>query len=313
MVTFCVEDTITDILTVTLVDAFGLNSAWVLTDTALNILQISDSNVIDFTGLGDGNCLIWHLSFEEGLEGAAVGANASGLSGCFSLSNSIAVTRTAICEEMPVCEVDGGQITLADSSSAVTICVDDDIEEPITVTLANASGDNSAWVVTDTALNIIEIDTNNTFVFDNAGVGVCLIWHVSHDGTITGAEVGANAGALGGCFDLSNSVEVIREGGCGGSTCEDATSTTDLTLCEGETIVIGGIEINTAGTYIDTIMKADGCDSISITNLEVLALTTSTVEESACAGTVFTFEGVDYDVPGSYSITVPERQLHLSV
>ena len=46
--------------------------------------------------------------------------------------------------------------------------------------------------------------------FETTGVGVCLIWYVVFE-DITGAEVGANAADLGGCFALSNSIQVTRE------------------------------------------------------------------------------------------------------
>jgi len=133
--------------------------------------------------------------------------------------------------------VQGGQIFLSDSTTTVTICVDDDMEEPVTALFSQAPlGDNSVWVITDTALNILEIDTTNTFVLDGAGVGVCLIWHVSHDGSITGAAIGSNAGDLGGCFALSNSITVVREDGCGGPVCMAEGGS--LTAADGATSVV---------------------------------------------------------------------------
>ena len=348
-ITFCVEDTIPDIVPVTLEGAIGSNSQWLITDTSLQILRIDTTNVIDFTGLGDGNCLIWHLSFEDDAMGVDPFLDDPAVSGCFDLSNSIAVTRTALCDEMPpVCEditvsfdvsicpdesfdfnglvitepgsfidtlmtadgcdsivvanvilldvptrlesqsicegesitfmdsvisipgeyiftvdaptgcdslitltldflameqctldcsVEGGTITLPDSMTSVTICIDDNIEEPITESLANASGPNSAWVITDTSLNILRIDTTNTFVLDDQAPGVCLIWHLSFEDGLSGAEIGANAGALEGCFDLSNSIEVLKEDGCGPPppTCDVMAST--ISTIEGETMV----------------------------------------------------------------------------
>jgi hypothetical protein len=71
----------------------------VITDDSGVILglppTLADVEGIDFDAAGEGVCLIWYLRFEDGLEGAAMGENAADLSGCFSLSNSITVTRTA--------------------------------------------------------------------------------------------------------------------------------------------------------------------------------------------------------------------------
>lgn len=69
----------------------GTNSQWVITDTAAVILDLPAPPPFDLTGLGVGDFLLWHLSFEDGLMGATVGQNAGDLEGCFDLSNPIAV------------------------------------------------------------------------------------------------------------------------------------------------------------------------------------------------------------------------------
>ena len=77
--------------------ATGTNSTWVVTDDQGVILglppTLADVEGINFDGAGAGVCLIWYLRFEDGLQGAVVGENANDLAGCFSLSNSIMVTR----------------------------------------------------------------------------------------------------------------------------------------------------------------------------------------------------------------------------
>jgi len=78
-------------------NATGTNSTFVITDDMGNILglppTIAALEGVDFDGAGVGTCLIWYLRFEDGLTGAMMGENASDLDGCFSLSNSITVTR----------------------------------------------------------------------------------------------------------------------------------------------------------------------------------------------------------------------------
>lgn len=46
--------------------------------------------------------------------------------------------------------------------------------------------------------------------FEGTGAGTCLIWHLSFEDDLTGAEVGMNAADLEGCFDLSDSIVVVR-------------------------------------------------------------------------------------------------------
>ena len=77
--------------------ATGTNSTWVVTDDQGVILglppTLTDVEGINFDGAGAGVCLIWYLRYEDDLQGAVVGENANDLAGCFSLSNSIMVTR----------------------------------------------------------------------------------------------------------------------------------------------------------------------------------------------------------------------------
>lgn len=77
--------------------ATGTNSTFVITDDQLNILglppTLEAAQQVDFDAAGTGTCLIWYLRFNDGLEGAEMGANAADLEGEFALSNSIEVVR----------------------------------------------------------------------------------------------------------------------------------------------------------------------------------------------------------------------------
>ncbi len=72
----------------------GANSQWVITDERGYILGLPGSFTgPNFDAAGVGVCFVWHLSYEDGLEGLAVGNNIESLDGCFNLSNSIYVQR----------------------------------------------------------------------------------------------------------------------------------------------------------------------------------------------------------------------------
>ncbi|MCB0705821.1 MAG: T9SS type A sorting domain-containing protein [Saprospiraceae bacterium] len=214
----CAGDGTADPINVTLTGSEGANSAWVITDQAGNILDLPAGPPFDLEGAGGGICLIWHLSFEDGLEGAVIGNNATELSGCFDLSNPIEVTRTG---------VDGGSITTSDPT---TICVSDGVPDLINVTLTGEEGANSAWVITDQAGNILDLPAGPPFDLDGAGAGTCLIWHLSFEDGLEGAEVGQNASDLVGCYSLSNPITVVRNSVTGGEI-----STNDPTeICVGD-------------------------------------------------------------------------------
>ena len=86
---------------ITLTGNIGDNSQWLVTnEDATVILGLPDSYTgPDFNAAGVGVCKIWHLSYADGLEGLVPPTEGdhlvAGLSGCFSLSNSITVTRKA--------------------------------------------------------------------------------------------------------------------------------------------------------------------------------------------------------------------------
>ncbi len=188
-------------------DAVGSNSTFVITDDTGVILglppTLADLEGVDFDGAGGGVCLIWYLRFEDGIEGAEVGMNANDLSGTFSLSNSITVTRNA---------PNAGTI----SGGPFTFTVDGTPDFVSGITLdGTATGTNSTWVITDDLGNILGLPPTLADVeavdFDGAGVGVCLIWYLRFEDDLEGAMVGLNANDLQGCFSLSNSITVTRQ------------------------------------------------------------------------------------------------------
>ncbi|PIA81163.1 hypothetical protein BFR04_15835, partial [Gaetbulibacter sp. 4G1] len=193
---------------ITLEGNAGSNSQWVVTDSEGNILGLPPSPyVVDFDGAGAGTCLVWHLSFDGDLEGAAMGNNASDLVGCYSLSNPIKVVRKNKVD--PICDVNGGYLK---AGGLYLFCQGDGVDDFATgIELKTNAGSNSQWVVTDVEGNILGLPpTPDAVNFEGAGPGVCLIWHLSFD-TIYGVEEGNNVFInLSGCYDLSNPIPIFR-------------------------------------------------------------------------------------------------------
>jgi hypothetical protein len=189
-------------------DVAGTNSTWVITDDEGNILGLPPTldavKGVDFDGAGAGVCLIWYLRYEDGLVGAEMGMNANDLEGCFSLSNSIQVTR--------LMGANAGEI----AGGPYDFCVDGtpDFVDGITIDDSEAYGSESSWVITDDEGNILglppTLDAVKGVDFDGAGPGVCLIWYLRYEGELEGAEAGMNANNLKGNFDLSNPLTVNR-------------------------------------------------------------------------------------------------------
>ena len=196
----CAGDGVSDAFDVTLDGAMGDNSLWVITDDALNILATPPSAPFDLEGAGEGVCLIWHLSYADGVDLTGV-TNAADLMGCYDLSNPITVTRNG---------VNGGDLAIAGSGATeIEIVAGDGVSDAFDVTLDGAMGDNSLWVITDDALNILATPPSAPFDLEGAGEGVCLIWHLSYSDSVDLTGV-TNAADLMGCYDLSNPITVTR-------------------------------------------------------------------------------------------------------
>ena len=94
---FCVGDGVEDNIpagSITLTGNAGTNSQWVVTDDLGNILGLPPMpSVVNFDTAPPGNCQVWHLSFEDGLEGLEVGMNVADFVGMYSLSNPVLVVR----------------------------------------------------------------------------------------------------------------------------------------------------------------------------------------------------------------------------
>ncbi len=249
--TICAGDGVSDAFDVMLMNNEGTNSAWVITDEAGNILGLPAAPPFDLEGAGAGTCLVWHLSFEDGLTGAMVGNNAADLGGCFSLSNPITVTRLTGADCAPTCDAEGGAITTTDGATDLTICAGDGASDAFDVTLTGNSGTNSAWVITDAAGNILALPAAPPFDLEGAGAGVCLVWHLSFEDGLMGAAVGNNAADLDGCFDLSNPITVTRNGVNGGELAT-ADGTTELTICAGDGV---------SDAFDVTLMNNEGTNS----------------------------------------------------
>jgi len=78
-------------------------------------------------------------------------------------------------------------------------------------------------------------------------------------------------------------------------------STTDASICEGETYSFNGLDLNTGGTYSATLTGANGCDSTAVLNLTVLPLLNSSIEATICSNESYDFNGLTLSDAGTYT------------
>lgn len=259
-------------------EVMGTNGSWVITDANDNILGLPETmealEGVDFDGAGAGVCFIWYLRYEDGLTGLEAGMNTGNLSGSFDLSNSIMVTRSAL---------NAGTL----SGGPFTFIVDGtpDMVSGITIDNSAATGDNSTWLITNEAGEILGLPGTLADVegvnFDGAGAGVCFIWYMRYGNELTGLEVGTNTSDLNADhFGLSNAIMVTRNalnaGVISGGPFE---------------FVVDGVEDNVSGITIDNSEAVGDNNTWVITNEqgEILGL----------PGTLADVEGVNFDGAGA--------------
>ena len=198
---FCIDGEEDNVSGIELTDNVGSNSAWIVTDDQGNILGLPPTpEVVDFDGAGPGVCFIYHISFEDGLEGLEGGNNINtDFDGVYDLSNGISVTRIL---------TDGGELT----GGPFEFIIDGEADNVSGIELTGNEGPNFAWIVTDDQGNILGLPPTPEVVdFDGAGPGTCFIYHIAFADGLTGLEGGSNINSdLAGCFDLSNGIEVVR-------------------------------------------------------------------------------------------------------
>ena len=107
--------------------------------------------------------------------------------------------------------VSGGLLALENGETVIDVCRGDGVSDAFNVTLAEQTGEFSAWVVLDAFRNIISIPSGPPFDFENAtSDGLCIICHVSYNGSLSGFEVGQSADAVTGDVSFSNEISVTK-------------------------------------------------------------------------------------------------------
>lgn len=76
-------------------------------------------------------------------------------------------------------------------------------------------------------------------------------------------------------------------------------------ICPGDAYTVGTSTYTMAGNYVDTLISANGCDSVVNLTLSALAPTIATVNAAICQGQTYAFGGQTLSMAGSYNDTIP--------
>lgn len=97
-------------------------------------------------------------------------------------------------------------------------------------------------------------------------------------------------------------------------------STTEASICAGETYLFAGENLADAGTYTAHLTSSNGCDSVAVLHLNVMPMLITTLEATTCANVAYPFHGLALSLPGTYTAVLTASNgcdstiiLHLSV
>jgi len=159
-----------------------------------------------------------------------------------------------------------------------------------------------------------------SFTVSATGTGLTYQWRIGTTNLVDGGNIsGATTATLtinpATILDVASNYNVVVTGTFAPSETSNnvsltinpiATSNTSTSICQGDSILIGGIFQNSPGNYTDTIVGGSslGCDSVITTTLSVNPIATSNANATICQGDSILIGGVFQNSPGNYNDTI---------
>ncbi len=81
------------------------------------------------------------------------------------------------------------------------------------------------------------------------------------------------------------------------------TSSSNVSICQGDSMLINGVYYATAGAYKDTVISSFGCDSVVTYNLSINMVSVANSNVIVCQGDSVLLNGNYYSAAGSYPFT----------
>ena len=199
---FCLSNDSEEIVTAKLKGAEGSRSAWLVTDFAGNILDISSKPTFQISKYQQEIIEIRHLSFEDGIKGLTEGGKLQKLEGCFDASNSLRLFLRII--EGSILKTGGGL-------EEKTICYPGGSRNEVYVEGEGGTGSRAMWLITDLDSTILEMPNNPPFSLEELEQDTLLIWDLSYEELLVEVKIGGQLQDLAGCYGLSKPLRLIRD------------------------------------------------------------------------------------------------------
>ena len=178
----------------------GENTVWALADVNNKVLAIPENpETIDFDGTEPGICILWHVSYNGTLENLVVGDQFGDIDGedFAVVKDPIQINRTAVIVDPPApAKAVGGILTGGPFNFTVGDGTPDFMSN---IKVEGNSGENTVWALADVNNKVLAIPENpETIDFDGTEPGICILWHVSYNGTLENLVVGEQFGDIDG-------------------------------------------------------------------------------------------------------------------
>src|SRR6185312_347046 len=86
------------------------------------------------------------------------------------------------------------------------------------------------------------------------------------------------------------------------------SQTIDTSICQGDSVIVGGSTYNSTGTFTVVIPNSQSCDSTITLNLTVRPTTSQTIDTSICQGDSVTVGGTTFNSTGTFTVVIPNSQ-----
>jgi gliding motility-associated-like protein len=178
--------------------------------------------------------------------------------------------------------------------------------DSVIINIVNAPGANftySAPFCEGDTITVLPTFGANGFagVFSSNPGGITFVSTVTGEINLLTSSAGTftiynNLAASGGCAAVVDSFQIVVN--------PIFTTAANTSICTGDSILLGGIFQNSAGTYNDTLATTFGCDSIIQTTLAVNPIVTNPQSAAICIGDSILLGGVFQTTGGVYNDTL---------
>ncbi len=186
-------------------------------------------------------------------------------------------------------------LPVSTSNQNISICTGDSVlingnyESTIGTYSTTYTSVNGCDSVATTNLSVLPASTNNQ------NVTIC-----SDDSVLINGIYESTAGTYSDTLTSANGCDSIVAVNL--AVLPTSSSTQNVSVCTGDSVLINGNYESTAGTYSSTFTSVNGCDSIATTNLALLAASSSTQNASICNGDSVLINGNYESTAGTYTV-----------